>query len=285
MGLGTRLKTGWRLSRDSIGVLRSSPSLAVFPAVGGVAGAAYLATLVGGGVLFGAVDLQSVDVDGLVGYALLFVAYFGTTFVASFTSAGLMYNAREVFRGREPTVREGFAAARRNVMPLFAWAVVSATVGTALRRIEDSGGGGTDLVAFLFGTAWGVMTYFAVPVVVFEDVSVTGMFGRAAETFRETWGEAVGVEFGLTYVIGLVTLGAVAVPVALFYGLKGVPLSVAGVGVDLLVAVVVGGPVVLSALVFGRSVEAVAKAALYVYATEGDRPEGFEDVDFSTPID
>jgi uncharacterized membrane protein YccF (DUF307 family) len=53
-----------------------------------------------------------------------------------------------------------------------------------------------------------------------------------------------------------------------------------GGGIGFFVAVAIAGIVVLAAFLLSSALGAVAKTALYVYATEGKRPSGFENVDF-----
>jgi len=268
MGFFARLRTGWALSMDSLDVLRTEPSLAVFPAVAAVAGTVYLALVLGGAVLLTGSD------PGVGTYAALFVVYLGSAFIAAFFSAALTYNAREVFHGRDPTLNEGLAAAWRNRGELFAWAVVSAVVGVVLRAIESREGPVADIVAAVFSVAWGVLTYFVVPVIVFEEVSVGEMFERSGRTFTETWGEAAGAGFGVGIVTVLFTLVGLAVAAVLF-------VTLGGTGVGVLVAVAVAVLAVLLSYLFGTTLGSIAKTALYVYATEGTRPAPFENVDFA----
>jgi hypothetical protein len=269
MGFLGRLKTGWTLSMDSLGVLRAEPSLALFPAIAGLAGTVYLALILGGAALLVGTD------PGLVLYAALFVVYLGSSFIAAFFSAALTHNAREVFRGRDPTMREGLAAAWDNRSTLLVWAIASAVVGTVLRAIESADNPLANLAAIVFSVAWGILTYFVIPVIVFEDVSAREMFERSGETFKQTWGETAGAGFGVGLITVLFTLAGLAVAAVLLVALGG---SAAGIGL----ALGVGLLVVLGAFLLGSSLGSVAKTALYVYATEGRRPEGFENVDFAT---
>ena len=267
MGFLTRLKTGWALSMDSLDVLRDEPSLAVFPAISGVAGAIYLALILGGALLLTGPN------PGMVMYAALFLVYLGTAFIAAFFSAALMHNAREVFHGRDPTLGEGLAAAWRNRGPLLAWAVISAVVGTVLNALESTDNPLAELASVLFSVAWSILTYFVVPVIVFEAVSVREMFERSGETFRNTWGETAGASFGVGIVTVLFTLAGLAVAALAFFVLG-------GSGLGLIGAIAIAVPVVLLAYLFGTTLGSVAKTALYVYATEGERPQQFDNVDF-----
>lgn len=268
MGFFTRLRVGLSLARGSIDVLRDHPHLLWFPFVGGLAGIAFFATL------FGSVVFLT-DVEGSpVLYAALFVAYVGETFLASFFTAALMSSTRRAFRGETPTLREGLAAAWRHRWQLLAWAVVAAIVGVIIRAIEESSDVAGDVVAALFGIAWAVVTYFVVPVVVFEDTSIRGMFTRSGGLVKEVWGESLGAETGVGIVTFLLVLGGLAVG-----GLAYLVLPT-GTTAGLVVVIAIAAVAVIAAAVIGETLSGIAKTAVYVYATENESPKYFSHVDF-----
>jgi hypothetical protein len=269
MGFFSGLKTGWALSMDSLDVLREEPSLTVFPTIAGLAGTIYLVLVLGGAVFVTGPNA------GPVMYAALFVVYLGTSFIAAFFSAALMYNAREVFHGRDPTLEEGLAAAWRNRGPLFVWALISAVVGTVLNALESTDNPLAELASLLFSVAWGILTYFVVPVIVFEEVSVRETFEHSGRTFKQTWGETAGASFGVGIVTVLFTLAGLAVAALAF-------LVLGGSGLGLVGAIVIAVIVLLAAYLFGTALSTVAKTALYVHATEGEQPAQFDDVDFQS---
>ena len=270
MGLLERFTIGFGMVRRSGRVLGSHPKLLVFPLVGGLSGIAFIATLFGSLFLAGSL----LEDPGPALYGALFVAYLVETFVASFFSAALVSATRTAFEGETPAIRAAMATAWNRKGPLVAWSVVAALVGVVLRAIESSDNLVARLLAGLFAVAWGVMTYFVVPVIVFRNPSVREMFSESAATFKHTWGEslgAMGTISAVTFLLGIpgVVLGAftfIAVP--------------SGGGGRVLAAVLVGGSVLLLGLLVGQSLTGVAKTALYVYATGGDTPEHFEDMDF-----
>ncbi|MDX1744992.1 MAG: DUF6159 family protein, partial [Halobacteriales archaeon] len=184
---------------DSLAVLRADPELAVFPLVGGLAGLLYVGLLVGGSALVG------LD-QGPVLYVVLFVTYLGSSFVAAFFTAALTFSVRESLAGRDPSFRSGIQAAWGKRRPLFVWALVSAIVGVLLRVLERQNNLVGRIAAGIFGIAWSILTYFIIPVIVFEDVDTQGMFRRSGETFRGTWGETAGAGFGVGVVTVLFTL-------------------------------------------------------------------------------
>ena len=209
------------------------------------------------------------------GFAVLFLFYLGTAFIAAYFNAALVFSAREAFEGRDPSFRAGLAEAWTHKGPLLAWAVISAVVGVLIRAIEQQDNVLADVAAMLFSVAWSIITYFVVPVIVFEDVGVTEMFSRSGETFKNTWGETAGANFGVGLVSFLFVLAGVVVAVAVTVLLS----SAAGSG-GFLVGAAIGGVVVLAAFLFASALGPIAKTALYVYATEGRRPPAFENVDF-----
>ncbi len=262
MGVLDRVKMGAVLTKDSLLVMGHNPRLFLFPLVSGVAGLAFLTVFVG--VTFG---LMAIAPEGgaLVG---LFLIYLVLTFVATFFTAGLVHQTRTVLEGGEVDLRAGLAAAWEVKGPLFVWALVSATVGIVINAIENSDSRLARLFGTLFGVAWTLLTFFVVPVIVFERASTTGMFERSAGTFKRTWGEAP---------ISLVGIQLVSLVVVLPFVLVGGLLFSAGVAVAGIAIVLVG--ILLSYLV-GQTLQGVVKTTLYLYAEEGLRPAEFDDVDF-----
>jgi len=271
IGFFGRLKIGFGMARRSGRVLKAHPKLLVFPLIGGVAGIAFVATLFGGLFLTGSVF----ENPGPAVYVALFVAYLVETFIASFFTAGLVAATRTAFVGEEPSIRAALAAAWKRKRQLVAWSLVAATVGVLIRLIQSEESIGAQIIAGLFAVAWGLMTYFVVPVIVFRDPSLRGMFTESASTFKETWGESLGAMGA----IDLVTLLLVALGVVLGIITLVVTASLGAVG--LLATVLIGGTAVLTGLLVGKALSGVAKTALYVYATDGTAPEHFEDMDFS----
>src|SRR5436853_7894874 len=88
-------------------------------------------------------------------------------------------------------VKDGFRGAFRNLGSILAWSFVAATVGMILRVIERRAGFIGRIVTGLLGVAWTMLTYFVVPVMIFEGAGVGRAIKRSGELFKKTWGEAV----------------------------------------------------------------------------------------------
>ncbi|MFB6188939.1 MAG: DUF6159 family protein, partial [Halapricum sp.] len=186
-GIFRRFKIGFGLARRSGRVLRAYPNLLLLPLIGGIAGVAFVGTLFGGLYAGGLYDNP-----GPVLYAVLFVSYVVETFIASFFAAALVAATRTTFQGGTPTVGNAMRAAWKHKWPLLVWSVIAAIVGVIIQAIESQDNLVAEILAGLFSVAWGVLTYFVVPVIVFEDPSIRGMFSQSASTFKNTWGESAG---------------------------------------------------------------------------------------------
>ena len=265
-----RFKTGLKLSKDSLAIVREHPTLLVFPALGAISALA-----------FWTVFLVPLWIGGLIGsgveYVVLFVLYFLTTFAATFFTASLVFAVNQVFHGEEPKLTESMRAAWRRKGAIFVWSAVAATVSVILKKLQESDNAVARLLSSVFAVGWTVLTFFVVPVIVFEDVTATSMFSRSAETFRDTWGESVGVGLGVTLIQFAVAIVGVVVAVAVALAVGAVvPVAGLAVGVFLVAGVLVGTYLV------GQTIWGITKTALYVYAAEERIPEGFANFDFET---
>ncbi|MFB6072945.1 MAG: DUF6159 family protein [Halobacterium sp.] len=268
MRLTRRLRTGLALARDSVTLLADHPNLLWFPLLAGAAGVAFFLLAFGSAV--GLLPVAALaDAGDAVVWAAVAVGYVGASFLAVLFTAGLMFATRDAMEGRDPSVRAGLRAAWRHKSTLFAWAVVSTAVGLVVRGLEESDNLGAVLAGALLSVSWAVVTYFVVPVAIFEDEDIRGVFGRSVDVVRETWGESLGAEFGLGFVYFLSFL-AVALVAGVVFLASG---SVAA-------AAVVGLPLAVLAFVASATLNGVAKVALYEYATSGQPPHYFENVDF-----
>ena len=270
IGLFDRVRTGWTLTTDSAGVIRENPELLAFPLIAAAASAGFF-------VVFLIPMLVANLVGSGVEYVALFVWYFVTTFLSTYAAAALVHATNETFHGRNPSVRASLSAVWGRLGPIVAWSLISATVSVLIKVLEDSDNPVADLLGALFAVGWSVTTFFVVPVLVFEEVTVTSMFSRSAATFRDTWGETLGAGFGVTLVVGLFGIGLVVAALAVSLPLAAAFPAAGGVVGVVLVAVALATTYLLSQTIWG-----VAKTALYVYAAEGEVPSQFDNFELET---
>jgi hypothetical protein len=264
MRITQRISNGIALTRASLVVMRREPSLALFPLISAVTVFVVLAVVGAFGGLFAlgtGVDLTG-RLDDVALYAALFVVYFVGTVIATFFNAALVHNAVQVLRGRDPSLREGLAAAWGVKGRIALWGVVAATVGVIVQVIEDRSGPVGDAFAAIFDFAWTVLTFFVVPVIVFEpDRRGREMFTRSGSLVRETWGESAVTQLG----IGFVAVVAAILGVVVFGGLA---VLLAGSAALLVTAIVLLVAYLVVVALVASALGGITRAALYLYATD-----------------
>ncbi len=264
-----RISRGWRLSMMAFNVLRTDKKLLVFPLLSGLCCLVVLASFAAPLVAserFRTLVHNGQDMDNPTWYALLFAFYLVNYFVIVFFNAALVTCALMRFNGEEPTIGAGFNAACKCWPQILGWALVSATVGVILKVIEDRSEKVGQIVSSVLGFAWGVMTFFVVPVLVVEKVGPLEAVKRSCKVMTQTWGESLVANFGAGLVIFLLFLGAL-VPV-LLGALIGGPALVVGIVVSVLLVIVVS--------LISSAANTIIITALYQYATNRRAPDAFD---------
>lgn len=203
--------------------------------------------------------------DGLL-LVGIFIFYLLCYFVVIYFNTALITCARMRLTGGNPVFMDGIRNANAHLGPIFIWAMISATVGLVLHLLQEKAGFIGQIVVGLIGAAWGLITYFVIPVMIFEEKGPVPAIKQSVSLFRKTWGETlVGqVSIGIVFVL-LGIVGIVPVALALIFG--SFTLFV------LLLAVFIIYLAIL--MVIGSSLQGVFNTALYLYATTGNVPEAY----------
>jgi len=197
--------------------------------------------------------------------ALLFLAmYFAVSFISVYSTAALVGAATLKLNGRQPTSADGWAIARARLGRLFVWAMLTATVGLVIQVISSRVRGiGGLLIGAVGGATWGVVTYFMIPVLVYEDQGTWKSLSRSAHLFISNFGRSLVSNLAVGLIVGAGVVLAVVV------GIVGLFLLFGGSLVLGLALIVVAVAIAAGALLIGATVEGVLQAALYRYATTG----------------
>ena len=160
---------------------------------------------------------------------LSFAFYFCTYFVIIFCNSALISCAMMRFNGQEPSVGDGFRMAMARLPQIFAWALVSATVGVLLKVIENAHEKVGYYISMLLGAAWSIMTFFVVPVLVVEKTGPFEAVSRSMSLLRQTWGEALIGRLGLGFFLFLLFIPVLLLFVAGVFALtsNAVPVGIA----------------------------------------------------------
>lgn len=266
-----RIERSWTLAKASWQVLRADKELIVFPIVSTIAVMVVMATFAVpmflAGLFEGRVAGEGIPVLGLIlGFAFYVVQYT----IVFYCNSALVGAALIRLRGGEPTLGDGFRIANERFGSIVGYALIAATVGLILRQIAQRGMIGR-IIATVFGLAWNLATFLAVPVLVVEGVGPVEAVKRSSQLLKKTWGEQIVGNIGIGLVFGLLSFATAIVlggVLLMAIAAKSIPL-IAGAAAVLVIALI------LLSLV-GSTLSAIYRAAVYRYATEGDAGTFFD---------
>ncbi|WIM87165.1 DUF6159 family protein [Candidatus Mycobacterium wuenschmannii] len=267
-----RFSRGWALTRRSWDVLRGDASLAVFPILSTIFAALAMVsiwapTLISRGVF----DHQTVERNDPVIYAAGIASAYASTFVALFFNVALAACAARSMRGEDTRVRDGLAAAARRIGPILGWTLVATTFGLLLRAFENRVPLLGKIVAGIAGAAWGIATFFVVPVIALEGTGPLTSLRHSAAIIRARWGE------GAT---GAATIGLVTVGFSLFLGTVSVFavmfLLMGGQALAGWIVLAVAALLMFAAAVVSATLSQIFRVAVYEFALNGQTPGGFD---------
>lgn len=208
MSFISRLSNGWDLLKISFATINRNKSLLLFPVFSVISLVLVLASFFGGGFILLGDEIQNLlDNDqygGAAGLGIVFVYYLINFFIIVFFNAALIHCAIKILNGEETSLGDGISFALSRLGKIFAWSVLSATVGTLLQWLQNAGKIG-EIIASLLGVAWSILTFFVVPILVYEDKGVFESVKASGQMMRAKWGEslAANVSFGIFHFIGL----------------------------------------------------------------------------------
>ncbi len=259
------LERTWDLTKQSFAVLRADKEILLFPVMSAVA--AIIVSLSFLLPLFLSGAFQAFESGGAkaTAYLTLFAFYYVNYFVIIFFNSALVACANIRLGGGDPTVGDGLRIAGSRIGRIAAWALVAATVGLLLRLLEERFEKLGKFLVSLLGLAWTLITYFIVPVIVFEDLSIMDSIKRSADLFRKQWGTQVvsGFSFGLIFFL---------------LALPGLALGFAGFLIDPRVGLATLFLMIVYFLVLAvisAALKAIFTVALYRFATQGEVSAAF----------
>ena len=261
-----RVSRGFRLAKASWGVVRADKELLWLPIVSILCSFLIVAVFAAGA--FGIGIPQQGQRPSPALYVLGFVMYVALSFVTIFFNAALIAIAMKRLKGEPATLADGFAAARAHLGPIFVWAVVNATVGMVFRLIQEKAGIFGRILGAIGAIAWSILTFFVVPVLIFEDAGVGDAIKRSGHIFKERWGEQL---------VGNAAIGVAVLLVGIPVFILSSAIAIASPAVGIVVFVL--ALVVLAAV--STALSAVFNTALYRFATTGDASGAFSPDDLA----
>jgi len=255
-------------AKASWAVLQHDRELAVLPILGALASLAVVAAI--GIPIWLSTDGIDDGNGSAGGEPMLWIGgiiiLLATTAINVFFNAAVVSGARERFSGGDPTISSAIKGAFSRLHVIVPWAILALTVGMVLVAIQRSGNMLTRFLGSFLDMAWGVLTFLVVPILVVEQTGPFSSLRRSGELLRHTWGENLISQVGFG-IIGL----AAAIPGILIFALGA---STSGLGA--VIGAVIGFGWIALVMVVISTLTAIFQMALYIYATTGQVPAGFE---------
>ena len=254
------------LVKESWKVLSLDKEILLFPVLSGIALLLVVisfiipALFIGFGSHGGASGIDGLLIVGI------FLFYLFCYFVVIFFNTALITCARIRLTGGDPTFMDGIHNAVGHIRQIFVWAIVSATIGLILHALQNRSGLIGQVVIGLIGAAWSLVTYFVVPVMIFEEKGTWASIKESVELFRKTWGESLVGQISISLIFMILgVLGLAPLFIAVFTGSYGLVLP--------LLAVFIVWILILA--VIGSALQGIYNTALYLYASTGTVPTAF----------
>ena len=265
-----RIGNTWQLAKISWGVLKKDRELLWIPVLSFLASAVVIGIVIA--LTFLTLSTESSHGQTTMEFnPAMIVVYVAAAMVlgviAVFFNGALVAGAHERLTGGDPTVRSAIGRAFARIPGLVPWAIITTTVGLILQALRGRSGWLGRIVTHMLEMAWEVVTFLTVPAIVIDNLGAIAGLKKSASLLRSTWGEniAARVGFGL---LGFVLI----IPAALVAGL----FIASGWQLLMAIGIIAGAAWVAVVMVVLAALSAIFQTALYLYATTGTAPSGFE---------
>jgi len=283
MSFFERIENGWELVKRSLKALREDKEIILFPILSIIfvvlLTIVFVVLAIGQGIVSAFIEPGfnqdiSAAIFGLTFLVYLLAVYFVTTFFKS----AIITSATIRFDGKNPSFGDGLKTPAKHILRIFFWSLILLLVNIIVNAIRNAGKSksrgiqiGTSAAASAVETAWKLLMYFTLPILLFEELSIWQSMKKSTELFKKTWGENILAQFtigGIFFLIGIIA----AIPAALIF------LIGFFTGAVVLIPVAIVWLVIEIAIfsVIQTSVDGILIAALYSYATSGKVPKVLE---------
>ena len=252
----------FQLVKESFAVLKKDKEIMLFPIISSIVTILLFISFILPVYFFTYIKIGEITNNYLY-YILFFIYYLLSYFIVIFFNTGLITCAHIKLNGGNPTFSDGFRNATKHIGKIFIWALISATVGLVLRTIADRSKVLGRIIIAVIGIVWSLLTFFVVPVMIFEDISVIQSIKKSGHLFEKTWGENVIGQFSMGFFFFILGLIGV-VPLILSFSTGSFILTISALALMIIYWVILG--------IISSSLNGIFVTALYDYANTGKIP-------------
>lgn len=246
----TRIEKGVNFVKFSFKIIKAQPGLIAVPVI------AMAAIIV---VVLLASFIAS-PLPSVLAAMFWIAALVSATTISVTSQAVIVHRVMSTIRGSQGTNQESLQAVMPHIKAFASWGALLLGIGTLVRSLERIGIAG--LIAIFANLVWSTITFFVVPVIVFEGLDLKSSINRSRNLVKNCWGEEI---VGIGLISLLVVLSWIAV-FALFMFLIFANLLLLALAVWFLAIIAINLAISI--------VSPVLNAALYHYAITGEVPLG-----------
>ena len=266
-----KITRSFTLIKESWNILKKDKELLMFPIFSGILTLVLFASFILPLVFAELYNGAGATLGRPLLYGLLFVFYLLSSVIVIFFNVALVSCAKMRLEGRDPTLKDGFTAAFTHIKKIILWSLINATIGLLIRilgdKLEEKSPFVAAIVTSVLGAAWGILTFFVIPVMIFENKSVLVSIKESGLLMTKTWGERLGASFTMGFAFSMLyLLGAVPFLIGLF---------IIGSGMAMLIGIIISIFLWIIIATFNSALNGIFIAALYHYTKTG-KVEGFQ---------
>ncbi len=259
------------LMKASWQVLKRDRELLLFPVISGICCLSVMAIFIILALEHGWLKPLAGHATGQqknVAYWFMFLFYYCNYLVIIFFNSAIIACAVIRMDGGDPNLGDGLQAAVSRFPQIAGWALIAATVGFLLGMVESGSRRGRGIISAIFGIAWSVISFLAIPLIVVEKSNPLIALERSYELMHQTWGEQVIGNFSFGLIFTLFSLPVVPFMLVL-NRLWATPSLLPVLACGIIYLIVLG--------IFQSALQTIFNAVLYVFARDGRVPEGFSE--------
>jgi len=269
-----RIRTGWQLTKAALKILQQDKELILYPlcAALGMIGliVVFFFIAISSGLI---VSLATPSLANSTRYIFIALFLLATYTVSIFFEAAIIASTFQRCKGKNPTFSSGLSLPAKRIVSLVLWAIILTLVTIFIQMIRNLSKGRSrkaqttsNIGTSTLETGWHLFSFFVIPSIVIEDLSVFKALQRSKYLFIKTWGENITAQF---------TTGALFFVLMLLGVLPLVGAALIGNDLLLILTSISFLIWIIAIIILSTTINGILVALLYAYATNKRIPKSY----------
>jgi len=197
-------------------------------------------------------------------FVSILVYYILGCFTFIFFNAWIINYAYAALKKEKITFIKSFKNTAKHIKKIFIWSLISGTLGGILIILGIIFRGSKTInkiyekILNISGIAWDLLTFFIIPIILFENLDIPNSIKRSGYLFKKSWGENLAGQFSMDYFFLFLYI-IVTVPLLLWF-----------IGTGSGAAFLLTWAYWIFLGLFGSVLGGIFTTALYIYAASGE---------------